>query len=750
MRIIFQTLRQHLCKCLVAHALVMGATGSMAVSAQAQSLSPREADGAMLAAATSPYAMPWWPDRGVKLLQNPPYFTWPYLPGRQYVLEVAPESGEIVRLVTRFNWAYLPEALPPGQYRWRVSLQGSPHDTSAWRGFDVPDSAIKFEIPSADVLLERARSAAHPRGFGQKLSVAQGVGETLLGRVNPLLGRALFDESDPATRKKLSPALYQYQLEMEDLLAAWRLTGDRRYAREAQRRLSGLTKINLEGATRPQADDQAARAVMWSLALGYDVLYDELGPEEREQIRACALARLRQFYQMLFGARNGLNNFVFDSHGGSDLSIMAATTTLLVEQGHELDALFTEVVPRHLIWSEPWGREDGGFANGTAYAQWGIGNLLMRCADVIKNSIGVDSMQSAWWQGYVKMLAYFLPPGAASGMFGDGAELQEISVWADQAKAIAWRVDDPLAQWYGGQFSGDNPSTGWRVLTNTTRAVSPSRFPPNTPNAWWIPSTGWVAMHSRLADPQRTSVYFKSSPYGSFNHSHADQNSFVIQAQGRALAIDSGYYDGYGSAHWKGWYKQTKAHNAITFDGGIGQGVDNISASGRIVKFENEDDYVLATGDATQAYGGVLTRAIRSVVYDRPDTILVYDSVASNQPRHWEWNLHASGKLVAQGTRSARLDTGGVALCVDLVSGPEVEFRQIGDFPVPPVGEKPAQWHAMWRATQASRQATFLTVLRVNCGELKYGIENRDTQMRVRLGEHVFSFGPEGAMASDR
>jgi len=83
-------------------------------------------------------------------------------------------------------------------------------------------------------------------------------------------------------------------------------------------------------------------------------------------------------------------------------------------------------------------------------------------------------------------------------------------------------------------------------------------YPAGTPNAALFASIGWVAMHSELADPQRVSVYFKSSPYGSYNHSHADQNSLVINSGGERLAIDSGYYDGYGTPHWWRWYSKRR------------------------------------------------------------------------------------------------------------------------------------------------------------------------------------------------
>jgi len=136
-------------------------------------------------------------------------------------------------------------------------------------------------------------------------------------------------------------------------------------------------------------------------------------------------------------------------------------------------------------------------------------------------------------------------------------------------------------------------------------------------------------MHSDLADPKRASVYFKSSPYGSYNHSHADQNSFVIDYKGERLAIDSGYYDDYGTPHWREWYKQTRAANAITFDGGQGQGIDGRQYSGKITRFESDDKHAIAVGDAEKAYGGALTKAERTIAFERPNVVVVRDSVAS-------------------------------------------------------------------------------------------------------------------------
>src|SRR5207244_2887962 len=217
------------------------------------------------------------------------------------------------------------------------------------------------------------------------------------------------------------------------------------------------------------------------------------------------------------------------------------------------------------------------------------------------------------------------------GAFGDGAEQALTEAWARFGKAYTLFAPTPLGRWYASQLSGEDPR-GFALLLAPPADTSPAPYPAGTPDAALFPSIGWTAMHSSLQDPARVSVYFKSSRYGSYNHSHADQNSFVVNAGGQRLAIESGYYDDYMTSHWWQWYKQTRAQNAITFDGGQGQVVYEESGAlgpGVITGYAHQAGYDVVTGDATQAYGGALTRAQRSLVYLRPNLILVYDALAS-------------------------------------------------------------------------------------------------------------------------
>lgn len=530
------------------------------------------------------------------------------------------------------------------------------------------------------------------------------------------------------------------------LLAAvvWLATGNRVALNEAKRHSLNLANWNTRGVTSFTAHDQAGTSITWTLALAYDWLYAEFSETERARLIAAISGRL---VEMMGNGPNGLDDGVrrdvnpYNSHGAVTLARVSVICTVMAGVSPQFDACFRNTVPRYLKWPVPWGHDDGGYANGTEYGQWDITYTHLLVWDLLRESIGVDLTKTPWVQGYGKFITYFLPPGTPTGLFGDGAEKNWRNVWATQARAYAARVPSPLTDWYVRQQFGENETslTLW-LAPYRDWSKTPAQIPVGTPNAILMPSIGWVAMHSNLADRGRTSVYFKSSPYGSFNHSHADQNSFVINAQGQSLAIDSGYYDYYNSPHWKGWYKQTRGHNAITFDGGQGQLHDIMAAKGKITQFETTSAFDLTTGDATQAYGGALTRAVRSMLYVRPGTLLVFDSLASNTPRTWEWNIHALQAMKVTGKRSIEIDKDGERLCVEVLSGPDVSFSRTDQFTFAPSGVYPKQWHGAFRSMAKSQDFRMLTLLSVGCENPTVEVTDKSGTLDVIVAGQHFTF----------
>jgi hypothetical protein len=395
---------------------------------------------------------------------------------------------------------------------------------------------------------------------------------------------------------------------------------------------------------------------------------------------------------------------------------MAAISSLVVGDIPEADDWAATLVPMAVVWTSPWGYLDGGFGNGTTQGLWDAASNLLAWY-VIKGATGIDLGRKEWVRNQARFFAYFLPPGSPAGNFGDGEEQDQAELTARVAKALAAFSPTPIARWYAAQLKGEDIGRiEYLLAPRTKRASAP--FPEGTPNGAVFPSIGWAAMHSDLADPMRVSVYFRSSPYGAYNHSHADQNSFVVNAKGERLAIASGYYDDYRTPHWSNWYKTTRAKNAITFDGGQGQGPDGKQFSGEIRRFESTAGFDYAVGHAEKAYGGALTKAQRSLVYLRPDTILVYDSLAAPAPHAWEWNIHALRKMRKLSDRKIEIEGESTRMCVEMLASPEVAFEQTDQFSTPPrrsdMNRNPAkQWHGAFATRDKSAAAEFIALMRV-------------------------------------
>jgi hypothetical protein len=241
-------------------------------------------------------------------------------------------------------------------------------------------------------------------------------------------------------------------------------------------------------------------------------------------------------------------------------------------------------------------------------------------------------------------------------------------------------------------------------------------------------------------------VYFKSAPppFGAFNHSHADQNSFVVNSGGQRLAIESGYYDSYKSPHWMKWLHQTRSKNAITYDGGKGQlffEQDDKPGYGGVTRFAAAAGYDIVSGDATGAYGGALTAARRTLVYLRPGLILVHDKLASATPRQWEWNIHALNKMEGE-DRKIAIRNGGQSLCVDMLAGPPARFSQTNEWSAPPrTGAE--QWHGRF-VSEPLPAAEFVVLMRIGCQQVPADAARDQDGWKVRVAEKVIAINASG------
>ena len=657
------------------------------------------------------------------ITQSPPEFTWPPLEGKfTYTLTLTlPDGGTESRTTTK-NWLVWDKVLPSGKYSWTLKSTLDKEVTQP-RTFTIAPDAVPFLLPTEDAALKRAKETPRPRTWAADAStpILAAKSERATGFkviVDDVEGHMHLPAQEEPNAGSNDSNYEDTVAEQKRTLAAafaWAVTHNPTYGADAARRLVAQAKWSTTGRISFRNNDMASRNVAWTLALGYDWTYDYLSPAQKTAILESIRVRTRDMYDQ-YVATDKITKTPYDSHGNLTLTITAAIAALVAGDIPEADEWMRGAVNMAIAWTSPWGGADGGFGNGTAQAQWDTGSNLVAWS-VLKNATGADIAKKEWVRNYARYIAYFLPPGTPAGLFGDGQEQALKEIWARIGKAYTAFAPSPLGRWYAAQWSGEDTSRIEALLAARIEKGT-TEFPQGTPHGAYFPSIGWAAMHSDLSDPMRTSVYFKASPYGSFNHSHADQNSFVVNDKGKRLAIASGYYDNFRTPHWTNWYKQTRSANAVTFENGTGQRVDGREFSGEITHFASTPDYDYAVGHAENAYAGALTKAQRTMVYLRPDAVIVYDALASGSPHTWEWNIHALEKMTPVSDKAIHVRNGAAQMCVEMLASPAVSFSQTDQFTAPPApstmnANEPNQWHGAFATSGKSMDAEFVALMRI-------------------------------------
>jgi hypothetical protein len=739
----------------VAFALVLAS--SLPFSAQAQTCVPDPTPDWMASTGSS---APVRPSDCASVEQTPPDISWPDLSSdAQYQVTLTYPDGSTKSRTAPQNWINWDEVLLPGNYTWRVQASNaSAVQDSKSRRFTVKADAVPFLVPFWRVLFNRAVAKPHPRALPDSATLQTMISQRqtefalLAAQVDSQLADPV--PAEPPSTSSIATITEQARQECRRTLEAalaWQVTSIDAYLNDAVRRALNLASWDPRGSTSYASADEAAREIAWTLTLVYDWLYSRLDADQKNLLLAPIATRAADMYYDLIGSRARIATNPYDSHGNQALTYLAGITVLLAGDVLDAEGGLRDALPLALHWTSPWGREDGGFGNGTGYSFWDAGGDLVLWY-TLRWVVGVDIAQKAWVRNWGQFTTYFVPPGTPVGAFGDGAEVFQQDNWASYGKSYTLFAPGSLGRWYASQFTLLDPRRLEWLLAPPAADSSPALYPEGTPSAAYFPSIGWAALHSSLQDPARVSVYFKSSFYGSYNHSHADQNSFVVNAGGQRLAIDSGYYDAYGSPHWLQWYKQTRAHNAITFDGGKGQVVFEETGQhfpGAITYFEHHPGYDIVTGDATTAYGGALQEARRSLVYLRPNLVVVHDRLASDVARQWEWNIHALNFINAVSDRKISIQSNGQSLCVDMLAGPTMHFAQTDLFTADPLSGGFRQWHGKFQSVDLLGAAQFIALLNVGCTAVTASASQTGGVWTVPVGDITVIIAADGSITVD-
>jgi hypothetical protein len=696
-------------------------------------------------------------------LQNPPTFTWARHPGgaARYEIEIAPEGGSPVSSTVDRNW-YLPtRSLALGNYTWRVRPSGSV-DWSTPRAFSITGKSTAFEVPDNATLrariLDKARPRSLPTSFTpssawsasrkkdlapylsrlvKEVKLQTGALPDLIDARWPLVITAKLTAAMAAQQREIAHRIDEASRQLEAAAILWRLTKDPVYLKEAFKRGDQLAALSPDGPTSYANQDQATRQVALSLVKAVDLLAGDLDASRKARWLKIVSVRANDMFKDLAADRGRLDQNPFDPHATTLLGYMALISTLALGDVPDAQKWFDFSFRAHAGKPDPWSGQEGGYANGTAYAEYAAGYMLALW-DPIRQATGVNMYAKPWTLGFMDFVIEFVPPGAPVHAFGDGSETRpDFRV----LRALANRVASPHAAWYADKLTANEDAVSVleapypMLVTATRRKVRP-------PNSAGFRSIGWVAMHSDIGSSGDTSFYFKSSPYGSFNHSHGDQNGLLLTVAGKPLLVKAGWYDWYGSPLWTDWYHQTRSQNAVTFDGGKGQLVDGyreqLQRNGSIVQFSPRPDYDYAEGDATPAYGGQLTQARRQVVYlHGQNAIVVRDKLSAKVPHTYEFNVHAPGVMKVESPSSVKIASGRQSVCLVDLNGNAPFAKWTGPRPKKGVTEDHG---AFYLKNDGGSVAEFLVLLDVGCKRPRVAVKSAESRRMVTVGGQVFEF----------
>lgn len=622
--------------------------------------------------------------------ENPPRFAW--LPdidaGARYALRLRSlDTDEAPRLLaTQLRWNFHTPAacLPAGRYAWSYALWSASADApvSQWSAehtftlaeglVEAPGMARAQRYQACD--LQRPRLWLNPtevRTLSQHLKHDPqhlGWDHFFDTAVKPWMARAPIPEPSRYPGNQRTPALWRRMyIDCQEMLYAVRhlavagqVLQDSDLLVQARSWLLQLARFDVRGTTSRAYNDEAAFRVAGALAWGYDWLHDTLSDGERAEVRQALAVRLEEVAtHVIEHAR--IHLFPYDSHAvRSVASVMVPACIALLGEHPRAEEWLDFAIDYYDTLYSPWGGPDGGWAEGPHYWTTAMAYLI-EAGNLLRKFTGHDLYRRVFFRHTGLFPLYTKAPDTQRSCFGDDSTLGDVPSLkvGYNVRHFAALTGNGHLQWYFEQMCERARGTeaefynhGWwnfafddlqhRHDWPPVQAVEPRDLPLMRHFA----DVGWVAVQRDLHDPlEHLQFSTKCSRYGSISHSHADQGAFLLYAHGEELAIQSGYYVGFGTSMHRQWRRLTKSKNALLIDGkGQYAGSDKalqIQSAGRVLAAEERPDgTVFISLDPAPAYRLEVPQ-LRSYRRDfhliRGRHLLVVDEVELEQPGQLQW-----------------------------------------------------------------------------------------------------------------
>jgi hypothetical protein len=418
-----------------------------------------------------------------------------------------------------------------------------------------------------------------------------------------------------------------------------------------------------------------------------DWCYNYLTPAKRQQLALSIFKMDREFMSTYIFSSAG-NSYVSSHNAYNSVQTMQNAITLYQADGlsnSKLDSVWNWYMALYIKWTTGflpiygyYRDDDGGWNWGAAYAMWSLTDQFKLFDNMRIGTTKNFFTDLPWVLNSINQYWYFNQPDYYCIHLGDGmtAMLGDNVIYRH-----ASLFQDPRSMWMSQFFAQPLFMTyTWPVFNKlfykdfTLLSINK----PNPPLDWISDKVG-LSVSRTSWDSTSAMVWFFNSWSKKASHEHADNNTFAIYKYA-PLIIDAGYYDLYGSIHFKNYYTRTIAHNSVCVydstehffygtepvsnDGGQIYSppmmtYDDIFAPqfqrGRWILYGTGNGYCYNIADAKLSYDSTkVDRFTRRLLFFRPDKVILLDHLhlknVGVKQRIPKWIVHFTNQPSVNGT----------------------------------------------------------------------------------------------------
>jgi hypothetical protein len=383
------------------------------------------------------------------------------------------------------------------------------------------------------------------------------------------------------------------------------------------------------------------------VALGYDLLYNDLSEAEREHIRRALIEKsiIPTFQEYVADNRLMANtsNWLAHTVGGALIAAASIADDLTKTESDKRFDIYVGGLLRkledHMAASF---LADGSYGEGISYHEFDVETLAPALV-ALERAFATD-----YWNEtqVLKSLSYpiytLAQPASLSLDMGDTHAPAGHGI-----PALVYESREALVRWYYAQF--DRPSLSKFIFYDAS--VEPQ--PPKLPTSKVFREKGNAVFRSGWGKDDLTFLY-RAGP--TFNHNHADQGGFLLNAYGESLVSEAGWSDYYKDPHYVTYFIQAIGHNTLLVDGNPeSQSIADtaqfaaLSSYPRITDVVTSDFHDSLSSELASVYQDRLERFTRRIVFVKPHYFVVFDDLKTNgSPARFDWLLHVPNRRAVE------------------------------------------------------------------------------------------------------